>query len=68
VVSHDRQQGVGTSGKDEVQHRDGLTLTVEAALPALNAHLGVLKKVFQVRAGHQAAYPPTSPLWRLFCP
>jgi hypothetical protein len=38
------------------------------ALPALNAHFGVLKKVFQVRAGHEAAYPPTSPLWPLFCP
>jgi hypothetical protein len=51
-----------------LQRRDGLTLTVEAALPALNAHLGVLKKVLQIRAGHQAAYPPTSPLWPLFCP
>jgi hypothetical protein len=28
---------------------------VEAALPALNAHLGVLNKVFQVSAGHQVA-------------
>jgi hypothetical protein len=45
-----------------LQRRDGLTLTVEVALPALNAHLGVLKKVFQVRAGHQPVYPPTSPL------
>ena len=35
-----------------LQHRDSLTLAVEAALPALNAHLGVLKKVFRVRAGH----------------
>ena len=45
-----------------------IALTVETALPALNAHFGVLKKVFQVRTGHQAAYPPTSPLWPLFCP
>ena len=41
-----------------LQHRDGLTLTVEVALPALNAHFGVLKKVFQVPTGHQAASPP----------
>jgi hypothetical protein len=34
-----------------LQRRHGLTLTVEAVLPALNAHLGVLKKVSQVRAG-----------------
>jgi hypothetical protein len=37
------------------QWRDGFTLMVEAALPALNAHLGVLNKVFQVSAGHQVA-------------
>ena len=51
-----------------LQRRDGLTLAVEAALPALNAHLGVLKKVFRVRAGHQAAYQPKSPLGPIFCP
>jgi|HubBroStandDraft_6_1064221.scaffolds.fasta_scaffold1832258_1 hypothetical protein len=38
-----------------LQRRDSLTLTVDVPLPALNAHLGVLKKVFQVRARHQAA-------------
>jgi hypothetical protein len=32
-----------------LQRGDGLTLMVEAALGALNAHLGVLNKVFQVR-------------------
>jgi hypothetical protein len=43
-----------------LQRRDGLTLTVEAALPALNAHFGVLSKVFQVRAGHQAVLTENS--------
>lgn len=53
---------------DSLQHRDGLTLAVDAALPALNAHLGVLKKVFRVRAGHQAVYQPKSPLGPIFRP
>jgi hypothetical protein len=35
---------------------------------ALNAHLGVLKKVFQVRAGNQASYQPASPAGPFFCP
>jgi hypothetical protein len=52
---------------DSLQRRDGLTLTLDAALRPLNAHLGVLNKVFQVRADHPAAYPPTSLLWSLFC-
>ena len=37
---------------DSLERRYGHTLTVEADLSALNAHLGVLKKGFQVRAGH----------------
>ena len=52
---------------DSLQRRDGLTLTLDAALGALNAHLGVLNKVFQVRADHRSAYPPTLLLWSLFC-
>jgi hypothetical protein len=51
-----------------LQRRDCLELMVEPALPELNAHLGVLKKVFQVRPGHQAAYQPASTLGRFFCP
>jgi hypothetical protein len=35
---------------------------------ALNAHLGVLKKVFQVRAGNQASYQPASSPGPLFRP
>ena len=38
-----------------LQCRDGLTLTVEAALRPLCAQFGVLNKVFQVRAGHPGA-------------
>jgi hypothetical protein len=41
---------------------------VDVPLSAPNAHFGVLKKMFQVRAGHQAAYPPTSTLGPFFCP
>ena len=33
----------------------GVTLTVEAVLPALNAQLGILYKMFQVHAGHAGA-------------
>jgi len=38
-----------------VQGLDGLPLAVEAALRPLNAQLGVLNKVFQVRARHSEA-------------
>jgi hypothetical protein len=38
-----------------LQRRDGLTLTVEADLSALNAQLGILYKMFQGRAGHAEA-------------
>jgi len=37
------------------QRRDGVTLTVEVVLPALNAQLGILYKMFQVRACHAGA-------------
>jgi len=38
-----------------LQRGNGLTLTVEATLPALNAQLGILYKMFQGRAGHAGA-------------
>jgi hypothetical protein len=38
-----------------LQRRDGLTLTVEAVLPALNAQLSILYKMFQGHTGHSGA-------------
>ena len=46
---------IGQSLVGSLQRRDGLTLTVEAVLPALNAQLGILYKMFQVRARHAGA-------------
>jgi hypothetical protein len=43
------------------QRPDTLTLSVGVPLSALNAQFGVLKKVFQVRAGHTGLNQRTSP-------
>jgi anti-sigma regulatory factor (Ser/Thr protein kinase) len=47
--------GISNALVGGIQHRDGLTLTVEAALPALNAQFGILSKMFHVRAGRAGA-------------
>jgi hypothetical protein len=51
-----------------LQRRDGLTLTVEAALPALNAHLGVLEKVFSSSRGPSGSLPANIAAMAAFLP
>ena len=50
-----------------LQCRNDLNLTVNVPLPALNSQLGILSKMFQVRA-HHAGAQPTRPPGPFFCP